>query len=453
MRKFVIFILIIFFSNVACSQAIRKNHLEMTTNERIDLVNAFYQLRLGPDLINDISQFHADFFNFDQTETPDALDIHFNLPGEPEREIFLAWHRRQIFEVEQAMQDINPNISMPYWDSSVDQSENSTLWDLNFMGQFDIDWSLNRFFGNLTSLPEAQDIDDLMLETDFFTFSNQFERGRPHTGAHQWVGGVMPTIFSASDPVFYLHHTNVDRIWKEWEDIHQSSSYLTTSMLRYDGTYVFDGQILPLVNPNDITSEKAYGTFYASNQLAVLEDYVVSNTYNSLENFYYQHTIQAGNNFIIPSGTDCKFESVNEILLQPGFEVANGGSFLATIDDQSASRSLPIKDNTIVRNQIPFGEIELENAFANQTLEDFITVLKSFPNPFTDKITILLNRKLEQTRVTIFDVLGKQIKEQTFYNTNKIEIINLSNLAKGIYVVKIFDKDENTLNVRRLIKI
>ena len=38
----------------------------------------------------------------------------------------------------------------------------------------------------------------------------------PHNGVHNWMGGNMATMLSPRDPLFYLHHSNCDRIWANW---------------------------------------------------------------------------------------------------------------------------------------------------------------------------------------------------------------------------------------------
>jgi tyrosinase len=61
-------------------------------------------------------------------------------------------------------------------------------------------------------------------------------KGAPHAmhnGVHLWVGGIwdspgkkppytgtMTLNTSLNDPVFWLHHANIDRIWAQWEAIH-----------------------------------------------------------------------------------------------------------------------------------------------------------------------------------------------------------------------------------------
>ena len=38
-----------------------------------------------------------------------------------------------------------------------------------------------------------------------------------HNAAHNFVGGHMAGAFSPNDPVFWMHHANVDRIWARWQ--------------------------------------------------------------------------------------------------------------------------------------------------------------------------------------------------------------------------------------------
>ena len=457
MKRIYILLILLITAVTVEGQSIRKNYQELTEAERINLINAFYDLRLGPDVYNDIATFHMDFFSFDNTADPTRLDIHFNLPDEPERDIFLAWHRRQMFEIEQAMQDLNPKISLAYWDSSVDQSVNSPLWDFDFLGQFNVDFNLNRNLGGNGSLPTPQEVNDVMANTDFLLFENAFERGTPHAGAHRWVGGVMPTSLSPRDPVFYFHHSYVDKLWHDWEEVNQSSSFIMTSMLRYDGTYVFNGETLPLVNPNDIVDTRALGVFYAENGLAELDNYTVSNTYNPEETFYYQFTIEVKDNFMVPSGTSTRIESVNNIIFRPGFFAESGASMIATIDQQ-----LPVPgiegggvSTKIRRNQIPFDEVgELENIVFNEDdLIDDVVVIKSFPNPFTNKITIEVSKKVEQCNVIIYNMMGQVVKEESFDDTRNIEIRGLYGLSNGVYVLKVVDQNNNTLITRRIVKL
>ncbi|MGH4000148.1 MAG: tyrosinase family protein, partial [Pseudonocardiaceae bacterium] len=42
------------------------------------------------------------------------------------------------------------------------------------------------------------------------------EGSEMHNRVHVWVGGDMAPGTSPNDPVFYLNHCNVDRIWEAW---------------------------------------------------------------------------------------------------------------------------------------------------------------------------------------------------------------------------------------------
>ncbi len=439
------------------AQSIRKSFDEMTNYEIAALVDALYELRTGPDLLNDLANFHGEFFNSDNTADPTRLDLHFNLPNETSREIFLAWHRRMIFELEQAIQEINPEISLGYWDSSIYQSGTDALWQEEFLGSFDDAWNINRNFGQGGPLPTPLEVSNLMTMDDFFEFSNELERRPVHRGAHVWTGGAMPTPLSPRDPVFYFHHSFVDKVWQDWEEIHNSSSYITNSMLRYDGTYVFDGETYPSVDPNDITDSRVYGVFYAENQLVQMDNYIVSNTYNPEEIFYYQYNIEAGNNFMVPAGSIARFESVNQINLTPGFEAAPGSSFQATIDTENnaAGKSAPLFAKNRTENPYPYSEILYEPIVweeGGDLLDDKPIILTAAPNPFTEKITIKLSERKDCV-IEVFNMMGAQIREEAFENTDTMVIKNLYGLSSGFYVIRVTDANGEILVVKRIVKM
>jgi tyrosinase len=66
----------------------------------------------------------------------------------------------------------------------------------------------------------------------FWFFWNQLEAGMPevtppfveiptHNNAHRFIGGHMGGAFSPNDPIFWLHHSNVDRMWAQWQKFQQ----------------------------------------------------------------------------------------------------------------------------------------------------------------------------------------------------------------------------------------
>jgi hypothetical protein len=124
---------------------------------------------------------------------------------------------------------------MPFWDWSIDSEapEKSEIWDrfgttgcvtnlpgfsnrnatfpnthcllrqFNFQGQ-------DSFFS-----PEQMGL--IQSATNYDEFRRQLE-GNPHNVVHSAIGGDMGFPLSApNDPIFYLHHRNVDRHWAIWQ--------------------------------------------------------------------------------------------------------------------------------------------------------------------------------------------------------------------------------------------
>ena len=73
---------------------------------------------------------------------------------------------------------------------------------------------LSRQFDS-SALPSVESVALLSISTDYNVFKNDIE-GSIHAAVHNWIGGDMLNMFSPYDPIFYLHHSNMDRIWAEW---------------------------------------------------------------------------------------------------------------------------------------------------------------------------------------------------------------------------------------------
>lgn len=53
--------------------------------------------------------------------------------------------------------------------------------------------------------------------SDVNGFRTEFELG-PHALIHAIIGGQMETNYSPADPIFWAHHSNIDRLWTMWQD-------------------------------------------------------------------------------------------------------------------------------------------------------------------------------------------------------------------------------------------
>jgi hypothetical protein len=180
---------------------------------------------------------------------------------------FLPWHREFLRRLERDLQAIDSQVTLPYWDWTVDNSATSSLWDASFLGgngrpsdgwvttgpfaYSTGNWTLvhdgpalrRRFGLSAASLSTPSDVTwaladgtyDVSPWTMFVTsgFRNKLEGwvNGPllHNLAHVWVGGSMGPMSSPNDPVFFLHHCFIDKLWADWQRIHPGSGYLPVS--------------------------------------------------------------------------------------------------------------------------------------------------------------------------------------------------------------------------------
>ena len=159
---------------------------------------------------------------------------------------FLTWHRAYLRAFELALQDASgdPDLGLPYWDwtapgtidlpapctdatyadASGNQAENP-LRRARIVFPPNIDQWTNRAAGSpLWWLEEAAgQAMSALGEADFTSMQALLESG--HDGLHGWIGGSMGAVTTAAfDPIFWLHHANVDRLWALWQDTHQNAT-------------------------------------------------------------------------------------------------------------------------------------------------------------------------------------------------------------------------------------
>ena len=61
-----------------------------------------------------------------------------------------------------------------------------------------------------------------------------------HNLVHRWVNGTMLMMGSPNDPVFWLHHANVDRLWGDWQRIHPTTCPYLPSKGATQGHNLYD---------------------------------------------------------------------------------------------------------------------------------------------------------------------------------------------------------------------
>jgi tyrosinase len=160
---------------------------------------------------------------------------------------FLPWHRAYLVAFERICRQLsgNANFALPYWDWTANPQfpavfanpANATnpLFDANRSSQ-------------TVTMPPANTgttvISNILTETNFEAFASTRPTGQtntnpswqrvrgidgplennPHNSVHIRISGDMGTFMSPLDPIFWLHHCNIDRIWDQWNRMGRANS-------------------------------------------------------------------------------------------------------------------------------------------------------------------------------------------------------------------------------------
>ena len=125
---------------------------------------------------------------------------------------FLSWHRWFVLQMEKRLQAIHPEIYIPYWDAVTDRAIPAALKDKKLLKS----WGVTRGNWTPSQLASPGDVTAFSQIHTFQTFQRTLE-GAVHAGVHNAVGGDMASASSPSDPLFWLHHANIDRLWSMWQ--------------------------------------------------------------------------------------------------------------------------------------------------------------------------------------------------------------------------------------------
>jgi tyrosinase len=188
---------------------------------------------------------------------------HYDLTGpSPGREfsysLFLPWHRAYLHNFQHVVRDFNDDAIIPWWDWTSNDSHANGIpaafteaevgGDANPLASgprpaigSEPAGRTRRFPGDPGRLPHQKrptsepqqsplpSIQHVLALAHYDDFSSQLEN--VHDFIHGWVGGVDPdhpstggdmgvVATSAFDPLFFAHHTMIDRLWYQWQLIH-----------------------------------------------------------------------------------------------------------------------------------------------------------------------------------------------------------------------------------------
>lgn len=260
----------------------RKSAASLSAGERAEFVDTLLGMKKIPSQFTPTLSAYDYFVDLHVQAFQSHSGAHM-APG------FLPWHREYLhrFELEMRRVSGNPRITLPYWDWTEPGSVSAIFTD-DFLGgdgdaaqQYFVvtgpfrkgNWSmaanydssddefddfidpttpllktgLQRRFnqnGNVP-LPAVAQVDSMLnvwrpydvapynRQSDInLSMRNYLEGFWPegssmHNAVHLWVGGQMQTGSSPNDPVFFLHHANIDRLWSQWQERYGDANYPT----------------------------------------------------------------------------------------------------------------------------------------------------------------------------------------------------------------------------------
>jgi tyrosinase len=232
----------------ACvSPPIRREWRTLSTSSRNEYIAAVQCLATKPSKVRNNGSLYDDFPFIHQQTAPTA---HMAAS-------FFPWHRYFIHVYEEALKnECGFKGDLPYWDWSADWKDmaNAPVWDSErgfggdgdsssettvgegrcvtdgpfaglealFYGSDYQPHCLSRGFSTGASLKELSDlirpdvVDDIMREKEFKDFAERLEKNA-HAFASGSIRGDFAKYTGPYDPVFFLHHANLDKLWWEWQ--------------------------------------------------------------------------------------------------------------------------------------------------------------------------------------------------------------------------------------------
>jgi len=172
------------------------------------------------------------------------------------------------------------------------------------------------------------------------------------------------------------------------------------------------------------------------------------NTYNNLTS-----TVTASNEEWTLLSADYTHESPDNMFLYVKGPVVNdgvGGDYY--IDDFSlVSQGLPAVDFSNVDDVVDIGAYEfIDSTFSIDYDDEIIPNIILHPNPAKDFVFIY--GADSNSRIDLFDLTGKQYRvSHNYFNSNVISL-NVSNLAKGYYLIRLYNFQNNSSKIFKLLK-
>ena len=147
------------------------------------------------------------------------VDIHAEMHMQHTDDRLLPWHRIFLLQLENAMRLIHPDVSIPYWDWTHVSEQSVPAWLTGVLPTVTtptrtiVVSRAPQTSANLAMI--ASNVPTIMGYPTWAQFAPDING--VHGAVHIWVGGTMSNpSTAAADPIFWMHHANLDRLWWLW---------------------------------------------------------------------------------------------------------------------------------------------------------------------------------------------------------------------------------------------
>jgi tyrosinase len=222
----------------------RKDQSTLTATERLQFVDAITKLNYqpnpqAPSIYGNIVAIHSDM-NHDMHAMPmPPIDP----TGSIGQQRFLPWHRVYLYVLEQRLRQIHPDVTIPYWDWTKPGEQHIPGWLIGLTPTVLIPppgpgtVTVTRHPGTQAQLAgDVAGIGGVEAATTYTNFATGLED--IHNPVHRWVGGATGTMTfldrSPADPIFWMHHANIDRLWSKWQQSQQGQGKNPTLAAPHD---------------------------------------------------------------------------------------------------------------------------------------------------------------------------------------------------------------------------
>jgi hypothetical protein len=222
---------------MALGDGIRRDIAKVSEEERNRFIAAVVKL--------DTTKFFPDGVSYWDKQEDIHKNAHFSGVDVHQGPAFISWHRVIVNRLEQLLREVDPALSLHYWDWTTDPRSTTggraALFTDEFMDNAsgEVSHKLANFesteaaegqnnhakiwrevgsvAANGDGTPATASDASILTGTNFQSFGSALKNAHD-TVAHSYIGGTIShPHYSFHDPFVFLLHSNLDRLWAKWQ--------------------------------------------------------------------------------------------------------------------------------------------------------------------------------------------------------------------------------------------